>query len=199
MKVGALVLAAGLSRRFGSENKLLLPMGEHTMIEKVILALKAAGVAPITVVTGYQSKEISAVLEDLDQIRLVHNPDFVLGMSTSIRRGISECSHLDACLICLGDMPYLTGMQLKMLVDNFPETGSADRILIPTFRGRRGHPVVFGRNFFGDLRSLAISDQGARQIIEENQDRVMEVDLGTENIFLDIDVKTSLNLEKNGD
>lgn len=198
MRLGAMVLAAGLSRRFGDENKLLQPVGDVSMLESVINALCSAEVSNIRVVTGHQSSEIQKELSHFRDLQLIYNPDYRKGMSSSIRKGIDQCEDLDACMICLADMPFLTEEDYRKLMANFYREGAPDCIMIPTFHGRRGHPVIFGKQFFNALSNLPESDQGARQIVRNNPACVKEIDLGTENIFLDVDFRTSFNSDNNG-
>ena len=88
-KIAAIILAAGQSRRMGDTNKLLIKLDGKPMIAHVVNAVIASGVAPIIVVTGYEHKKVSKVLEDYN-VKCVLNPHFSEGISTSIRLGLSE-------------------------------------------------------------------------------------------------------------
>ena len=113
------------------------------------------------------------------------------GLSSSLGVGVSALSDdIDGALICLGDMPRIKPHHLGRLIDSFnPAEGRG--ICVPTARGKRGNPVLFGREFFDDLQRLA-GDVGARHLIGEYGDLVHEVDINDDGIFIDIDTPRAL-------
>ena len=198
MKIAAIVLAAGLSRRYGQENKLLKSFAGVPMIRCVVEAIGHASIDQIVVVTGHQNQAIELALSGIAGLQFVYNPEFEKGMSTSIAAGAKALGDVAACLVCLGDLPYLQPADYDKLIELFKREKSGDRIMIPTFRGRKGHPVIFGSLFFAALRNLPATDHGARQIILEHKREVIEVEMDTDGILTDIDFKESQQADDHG-
>lgn len=192
-KVAAIVLAAGLSRRYGPDNKLLRQVDGRAMIRVVVEALLSTSVDKIVVVTGHQARQIEKELDRIDRwakLQLVLNEDYHLGMSTSISRGAHYLEGMQGCLICLSDMPFLTTADYNELIDLVDCDHSTNRIIVPTFDGVRGHPVFFGSLFFEELQELRAHDQGAREVILNNPQHVTFLPLKHNRILQDIDFRT---------
>jgi molybdenum cofactor cytidylyltransferase len=121
----------------------------------------------------------------------VRNPDFAEGLSTSLRRGIAAFPEdLDGALVCLGDMPLVTGRHIDRLIAAFnPLEGRA--IIVPTRRGKRGNPVLWARRFFAEMAQIA-GDVGARHLIGEHAELVAEVEMDDDAILVDIDTPEAL-------
>lgn len=180
--VPALVLAAGMSRRAGPVNKLLIDVNGRPMVAAVAERVLAAGFAPVHVVTGFEAARVEAALSDLDVV-FVHNPDFEEGMASSIRHGVGALAD-DAAgvLIVLGDMPWVTVATLAALSADV----AADAIRRPVMDGRPGNPVLFGRRFFAELVALD-GDRGAKLVIQTHADAVTDVAVADPGIFRDLD------------
>ena len=189
-RVAAIVLAAGQSRRMGTVNKLLAEIDGVPMARRVVDAIAESRIASTHVVTGHQSAALRAALADCE-VAFVDNPDYAQGLSASLRAGIGALDdEVDGALICLGDMPRIEPDHIDRLIAAFaPAEGRA--ICVPTARGKRGNPVLFGRAFFADLARLA-GDVGARHLIGEYGDQVHEVELADDGIFVDIDTPGAL-------
>ncbi len=167
--VSAVVPAAGLAKRMGGPNKLLLPYGETTVVGVVVKTLMECGL-DVVVVTG---RDADLVEKAVAPARTVFNPDFEQGMGTSIAVGARAVPEGNAVLIALGDMPALIGET----VDAILASGSEDKIIVPHYLGNPdvpGHPVLFGSSFRWALTRLS-GDTGARPIIESNPDSVVTV------------------------
>jgi len=181
--VTALVLAAGSSRRMGAENKLLLPFKGKPVISHVVDNLKASQVQDILVVTGYEAEKISKMAE----CSVIHNPDHQQGMGTSIVAGVKGISEkTDAVLICLADMPLITSDIIDQVIAGF-DPAAGKTIVVPENDGCTGHPVLFGRDFFKDLKDLK-NNRGARDIIHSNAlQHLKKVSIPNSAIFRDLD------------
>jgi molybdenum cofactor cytidylyltransferase len=173
-KIAAIVLAAGRSTRMGDANKLLLPLHGAPMIARTVDALAASSVADILVVTGYDADAVRRALAGRE-VTFVHNPDFADGMSTSLKAGLSGApADADGVLICLGDMPAVTVAAVDMLIAAFnPTEGRA--IVVPTYQGKRGNPVLFATAFVDEMRG-AEGDAGARALLSQHTDAVYELE-----------------------
>jgi molybdenum cofactor cytidylyltransferase len=189
MGVAAIILAAGMSTRMGS-NKLLERMNEETLLGRVLSKVEASRADPIFVILGYQAIKVDRLLPRT-RYGTVFNGSFRDGMSTSIRAGIRTLP--DDCtgtLIVLGDMPSISPDVLNRMIDIFDASG-VNAICVPTFRGVRGNPVLFGRGYFSELLSLE-GDVGARSIITANADCVLEVEADDNGPLIDIDTPEEL-------
>jgi len=189
-KVGALLMAAGQSRRMGPDNKLLAEIGGRAMVRHVAEALTASQVASVHCVTGHQAETVVAALSGLS-LTLVHNPDYAGGLASSLKRGIAALPQdLDAVLVCLGDMPLVKPDVMDKLIAAFdPLEGRS--ICIPTWQGKRGNPVLIGRSLFSEIQSLT-GDIGAKAIINDHPDATCEVAMPDNSVLLDADTPDRL-------
>jgi molybdenum cofactor cytidylyltransferase len=189
-RIGALLLAAGQSRRMGGPNKLLAEVDGTPMVVHVARRLLASRACPIIAVLGNQAEAVDAALGKLP-VERVRNPEFADGLSTSLRRGIAALPpDLDGVLVCLGDMPLISGRHLDRLIAAFnPLEGRA--IIVPTRRGKRGNPVLWSKQFFPEMAGLA-GDVGAKHLIGEHAEHVAEVEMD-DAILVDIDTPEALD------
>jgi molybdenum cofactor cytidylyltransferase len=183
--VAAIVLAAGRSTRMGGPNKLLQALAGRPLVRIAAEAALASQAAPVIVVTGHQADAVQEALQGLE-VTFVHNPDFAEGLSTSVRSGIAALpASADAAVICLGDMPLVNAGLIDRLIEAFdPQTGAL--IVLPSKEGQRGNPVLWARRFFDDLKNLS-GDSGARQILKDHADGVVEVPVADDSSSLDVD------------
>ena len=189
-RIGALLLAAGQSRRMAGPNKLLAEIEGVPMVARVAQRLLASRARPIVAVLGNRADEIDAALGRLP-IERVRNPDFADGLSTSLRRGLAALPEdLAGVVVCLGDMPLISGRHLDRLIAAFnPLEGRA--IIVPTRRGKRGNPVLWARRFFPEMAQIS-GDVGARHLIGEHAELVAEIEMDDDAILVDIDTPEAL-------
>jgi len=190
-RIGALLLAAGQSRRMGGPNKLLAEIAGTPMVAHVARRLLASRARPIVAVLGNQADTVDIALGKLP-VKRVRNPEFAAGLSTSLKRGIAALpSDLDGVIVCLGDMPLISGRHLERLIAAFnPLEGRA--IIVPTRRGKRGNPVLWSRQFFPEMTGLA-GDVGAKHLIGEHAEFVAEVEMDDAAVLVDIDTPEALD------
>ncbi|MDG1438432.1 MAG: nucleotidyltransferase family protein [Emcibacteraceae bacterium] len=180
-RIAAIVLAAGRSTRMGADNKLLLTFNDKTMVNYVVEQLFESKVCDIYVVTGNEAEAVQKSITG--QVNYVHNDEFAQGLSTSVKRGIAALpDDVEGVMICLGDMPYITAKNYNELITAY-EKG---KIVAPTNDGKIGNPLIFSRVFFPDFEGLD-GDKGARKLLKDYPEKIIECDLGTDAIFQDID------------
>jgi molybdenum cofactor cytidylyltransferase len=186
-RIAAIVLAAGRSTRMGRANKLTAEVGGKPMLRWAVEAALASRARPVLVVTGHQEGEVGAALAGLD-VSLVANPDFALGLSTSVKAGVAAVpADCDGALVLLGDMPRIEASHLDRLIGNF----AAGAIVVPVHDGRRGNPVLWPRDRFPELMQLE-GDAGAKRLIAAHGDAVREVEMDTTAILADVDTPEAL-------
>jgi molybdenum cofactor cytidylyltransferase len=189
-RVAALVLAAGRSTRMGAVNKMLAEIGGKPLVRIAAEQAVASNAKPVIVVTGHEQEKVEAALKDLP-VRFVHNPDYAEGLGTSLKAGIAAVpQEADAAIVCLGDMPQVDAALINRLITAFdPERGAL--VVVPSIDGKRGNPVVWSRRFFHDLMAIQ-GDVGARHLIGNYAEAVVEVPVAGEAALTDVDTPESL-------
>jgi molybdenum cofactor cytidylyltransferase len=187
--IGAIVLAAGLSSRMGS-NKLLAAVGTKPLVRHAVEAALASVAGPVVVVTGNGGAEVKAVLADMP-VQFAENPDFADGLSTSLRTGLSVLPEdCNGALFLLGDMPDVSAGLIDRLVAAFDP--AEDRsICVATRHGKRGNPVLWARPFFPEIMALE-GDIGAKHLMTVHADLVCEVEAADDGPLTDIDTPDAL-------
>lgn len=189
----AIVLAAGQSRRMGRTNKLIARLEGKPLVAHAVDAAIGSRADAVFVVTGHEAETVRAVLEGRD-VTYVHNERFRQGLSTSLAAGIGALGgDFDRAVILLGDMPGIGPEALdRMLLA--ASSAPADAIVVATYNGKRGNPVIWPRRHFEALMNIK-GDVGARHLIGENEAMVVSVELGEAAAF---DIDTPQMLEKAG-
>ena len=183
MRVSAILLGAGESKRMGVD-KLSLPLGKKTVLERSLDPLVRSKVKEVIVVLGGRTKGMRVCLEGL-KVKVIINPQCRKGMSTSIRQGLQAISpDSQGILIALGDQPFVKRRTIDALIDAFFRKKGG--IVVPSFNGRKGHPVVFDRKYEKDLMRLR-GDAGGRTILEKYSYDVVEARTKSEGVVKDLD------------
>lgn len=188
-RVAAIVLAAGRSRRMGGANKLLEDFAGKPMVRHAAEAALATGAGPVIAVTGHMREAVAAALDGLG-VRIVHNPDYGEGLSSSMQAGLAVVPETcDGVLVCLGDMPAVgAGLMQKVIAAFAPDSGRL--IVVPTHQGKRGNPVLFSTRFRDALMDVR-GDVGARHLIGANEEAVFEVETDAA-CLMDLDTPEAL-------
>jgi molybdenum cofactor cytidylyltransferase len=190
--IGAVLLAAGPSTRFGGNNKLLAEMGAQPLIRVVAESIRQADrISEIVVVTGYDQLPIERALDGL-HLRFVHNPDWAKGMGSSIAVGVSAVeSTLDGCFIMPGDMPLLQPALLEQLIEGFVLAHERLIVVPVTMSGEQRNPVLWPRRLFGLLTALDGPEGGKNSLkaLTRWQRTVRVLD---DRVFADIDTADDL-------
>ena len=185
-QVSAVILAAGTSTRMGRA-KQLLPLGETTVLASTIGNVRSAGLVEIVLVLGASAEAIRQQLPQplLESVKVVINHNYGQGMASSLREGLSHVSpQCDAALIILGDQPFIQPQTLHRIMDGY--RGARAQIVIPTFQGNRGNPVLLDRSVFSAVMALQ-GDTGCRAIFPNHLSAILKVEVEDPGILLDID------------
>ncbi len=184
----AVVLSAGESSRMGRP-KALLPVDGVRFIEKIVTALKSTRVAKIIAVLGHDADEMRRQIGDLP-VTMVVNPNYKQGQLSSLVAAIDsiqsskDSASVDGILVHLVDHPFINPDLVNLMIDRFHETKKL--IVVPHYRGRRGHPVIFARALFAELLAAPL-DQGAKTVVHAHRDETLEIDTEDPGVTIDID------------
>jgi molybdenum cofactor cytidylyltransferase len=183
--VSAILLAAGESRRMAPANKLLLPINGEPLVRHSAKTLLASGLDEVVVVLGHRAEPVGELLAGLD-LTLVYNEQYALGQMSSVHCGLEALSAPgEGIMICLSDQPLLTPQDINLLIEAFLRRRRGS-ILVPTYRGRRGNPIVIANahreEILGGGRNL-----GCKRLIERNPDLVTTVEMDSEHVVFDLD------------
>jgi CTP:molybdopterin cytidylyltransferase MocA len=162
--VGCIVLAAGAGRRFGGAKQLAVVRGRPLLQHVVDVAP-----APAVVVLGAHAGEIRAAI-DFGEVQVVAAPDWEEGQAASLRAGVAAVGDVDAAVVLLGDMPFVTPQVVAGAIDHWSPRWDAVRT---TYNGRPGHPVVLGRRLLDRVPELH-GDVGARDLLRDARVREWE-------------------------
>jgi molybdenum cofactor cytidylyltransferase len=184
------VLAAGLSRRWGPDNKLLADLDGAPMIRRTIDAVLKSTLRPVIVITGHEAEGVAQALANLP-IEFAHAAAYAEGMSASLKAAVAAVPvSCGGALICLGDMPYVDPDTLDRLARAYDPAGPHVAV-VPVFQGERGNPALLGRAMFPDILALS-GDQGARPLLAAAPDRVLEFAVDDPGSLRDIDRRDAL-------
>jgi xanthine dehydrogenase accessory factor len=183
-RIAGVVLAAGMSTRM-AQNKLLLPLHSKPLVRHVVEAALAAALDPVVVVTGHDPGMIRDALSGLPVI-FVQNQDFADGLSTSLRAGTRAVPQTcNGAMILLGDMPDVSSQLITDIIVAF-DPAQSRAICVATAKGERGHPVLWGRQFFSEMEEIR-GDMGARALMSRHADLVCDVEASDNAPLIDID------------
>ena len=189
--IAGIVLAAGRSSRSSPHNKLLFALSAgRTLIEATLDHVAEAGLEPIILVVGRDTAEIrSALVHRSHAVIEVTNP--AEGVAESLKCGVAAVPlPCGAALVCLGDMPLVPGSVMRRIIDAYdPDAGRS--IVVPTYHGERGNPVLWDRRFFPEMHRLS-GDTGARSLLARHGDQLAELPIDDDSILRDFDTAEAL-------
>lgn len=177
--ISAIVLAAGKSERMGRP-KALLPIQGRTFLENILDAISRTSIEDTIVVLGHHRDQIE---RSVSLPSVVFNPDYERGMITSFQAGIRKLSWETAgAFLFLVDHPLVESTTIESMIMNL----APNRIVLPTFDRRRGHPVLFSSEVLEEILALGPSE-GANIVVHKNPGRIIEVPVNAPGILVDID------------
>lgn len=189
--VTAVVLAAGLGRRMGVHNKLLLPYQGQPMLRHIVSQALASLCHRVVVVLGHQADAIRQALAGLP-VEFANNPHFSEGLAASVRVAAQTAPPDSPVLIMLGDMPQVDTHVINALVQAYAGAARSDpaqaatQFFQPVFDGQPGNPVLWGASWRPVLQTVQ-GDEGARRVIKANLQARVLVAVDNAGILCDVD------------
>lgn len=181
--IWAVVLAAGESRRMGTQ-KLLLPFGETTVVGAVVRTAQASRADKVLVVLGADREAVRSEVA-VRGVDFTVNNDFHLGMLSSVQAGFRALpAGAGAAVILLGDQPFLAASVVDAVIAAFEAGGRG--LVLPAFLGRRGHPILVDLKYRDEVLGFDQTD-GLRRLLRAHPDDVFEVETADPNILRDLD------------
>jgi molybdenum cofactor cytidylyltransferase len=193
-QTAAIILAAGTSSRMGKEkNKLLLPLSERPVLAHVLEAVLNSQARPIVLVLGHQAEEVKAHIQTYvsqNSLTVIENPDYHLGMSTSMQTGLRTLLanrhqlNPQNAIFLLGDQPLITANLINRLLTLQEQTGK--RIVLPQYQGQRGNPVLFSLDLAPELMQIQ-GDEGGRSLLKRHPEEIATLEVETQLANIDVD------------
>jgi len=189
--ISAILLGAGESKRM-KVNKLTLPWGRETVLEHCFNTLFRSTAQEIIVVLNPRNKGMKRQFEKrfagtTKKVKIAFNPYYERGMSTSIHEGLHVMDpRSEGILISLGDQPFLKTRTINVLLRAFHQ--GKGEILVPSFRGMKGHPVIFHRKYEKELLKLR-GDTGGKPILLKYSKQIKTIPVRSEGVIKDIDTR----------
>lgn len=189
--IAAIIVAAGESRRMGSP-KARLPYpepdgSESTFLSHLLRVFERSLASPVVVVVGHHAETLSQEI-DSEHVRIVENPRYRDGMLSSIQAGIGSLGdEVAGALLCPVDHPDIEPSVVDALIRSFEARESP--IVLPVCEGRRGHPVLFSRSVFPEIADAPVA-VGARQVVWDHENDLVELPVPTRGILVDVDTPT---------
>jgi molybdenum cofactor cytidylyltransferase/nicotine blue oxidoreductase len=184
-RVAGLVLAAGAGRRIGGA-KALLKHGDTLLVERAANTLREAGCEPVVVVLGAEAGRVQKVA-NLARVRVVVNRSWGSGIGSSLRKGLTALAdtNAEAVVVVLVDMPGVTPEAVRRVAAlPYPQA-----LVCATYAGRRDHPMLFGREHWSGISTLANGDVGARPYLLARAAEVL--DISCDGVADGIDIDTA--------
>ena len=189
-RVAGVILAAGGSRRFGDDPpKQLARFAGEPLVRRAARTASRSRLRELYAVVGYRGEAVASVLAGL-AVSVIENPHWQEGQSASVRAAVARLpATVDAAMFLPCDQPLLTVETIDRLLAAYEAGGGS--IFVPVAAGRRGAPVVIGRELFPDLARLT-GDEGARQLFGVHQPRLVEVEIVDGRALRDVDSPATL-------
>lgn len=182
--IAAILLAAGQSKRMG-QPKMLLPWGHMTVIEQVITTFLNSGIENLVVVTGGNREQVERAIEAYP-VRRIHNVEYATGeMLSSLQAGLRTLHpQVEAVLVALGDQPQIQESSVRAVSEAYRQ--SRARIVVPSFRMRRGHPWLVARSLWNDILGMSRA-QTPRDFLNAHAKDIYYAEMESPSILADLD------------
>jgi molybdenum cofactor cytidylyltransferase len=184
--VGAIVLAAGFSSRFGSSKLLAELSSGKTVFQQTVERIAEAFPERLVVTRPEMVTALQKLAQGTSILSFEHADQ---GMGATLAFAAQQIGEWDGCVVCLGDMPFIETSTYSLIA----ELVTVDSIVTPTFDSKMGNPVAFGKNLYTDLEAL-MGDSGGRRLMSMYPQAVRELRVSDPGILQDIDTLEELTL-----
>ncbi len=190
--IGAIILAAGMSKRMG-QPKQLVPLGGKPLFRFSVDAAVNAGLKPIVLVGGKHVEELYKHVANVTDIEVIRNANYKSGMASSLKIGIKALTgRTDAAIVFLADQPFVPSIVIKKILENYNlHRKEGVRILRPEYNGTAGHPVLFDADLFKEFENIQ-GDEGGKSIIENHHAKLKVIPFENSEWGMDIDTPDDL-------
>ncbi len=184
-RIGAIVLAAGLSTRMGFP-KVLMPWGSRSIVSHIVATLLTSSIDPVFVVAGGVFQEIESELTGEKVCRVVYNPHYQNGeMIVSLKTGLRLLAEdVHAVFVVLGDQPQIETNIVIQIAEEYRR--NQHKIIIPSHQMKRGHPWLLSRDLFEDMLS-APDDQKLNEFHKSHTNDIFHLPVDSACILQDLD------------
>jgi molybdenum cofactor cytidylyltransferase len=189
--ISLVVLAAGMSTRFG-ENKMLYPIDGEPMVRRVVKTALSSSVDEVIVVVGFEAEKVREALKGLG-CKVVENPEYATGgQSSSVRCGVKHVNEdADAVIILPGDVAFIDATVIDKVVDEYERKGA--KIVVAAHQGKPGHPILFARSLIPEILAIDEAGYGLKAVVNRHKADVVYVEASTPNVLLDVDRRSDLS------
>ena len=189
LKVCCVILAAGMSIRFGSQKQLFKIDGTKSLAQIALDTANDSKADYVILVVGSGASDILSSL-DLGRADFVYNKDYNSGLSSSIKSGIANMPiDANAALLMVADQPFLKARLLDRMMDAYNESGK--KIVALSYDNEIRNPILFDRVFFSEIEKIE-GDRGARSIVQKHIFEADLINIEDKQAFVDIDSRDAL-------
>ena len=187
--ISAILLAAGQSKRMDGENKLKKIVNNQPLIKHSINNILESKIDELIIVVGYQEKIIKKLIRMNEKIKIISNKNFRRGMASSIKVGLNHLSEkTEYFFICLADMPNIN----KKIYNSLIKSRNNYKIIMPTYRGQRGNPVLFDISMKDIIINIR-GDNGAKKIINMHEKKIFAFETNDQSIIQNFNTQESFS------
>lgn len=189
--IPVVILAAGMSTRFPG-NKLLHKVEGKALIRYSIESALNSKADEVIVVLGHEADKIASEIKDLD-IVIVYNPEYRVGMSESVKKGVRAVyKWAEAVIIHPADVAFAPSQAFNAVIDGYYSTRA--NIVVVAFEGKKGHPILFSKDTFNDILSISEETMGLKYVTKKYVAKTKVINVPYKEVIIDIDTIDDLKV-----
>ena len=182
--ISAILLAAGESRRMG-RFKQLLQFRDKSFVEHCVDSLLSSRVDEVIIVTGHRDSDVRRALGERP-VKFAHNPDYLSGMSSSVKCGVRSLSQLTrGFILALVDQPQISSNVINRVIETFEKERAL--IVVPAYEGKNGHPILLDISLKDEIMTLN-DRQGLNEVVRAHSAATVRVEMPTSEVVEDYDL-----------
>ncbi len=168
--------------------KPLLPIGDETVVETVLKEYLASSLVEVALVLGCRADDVKKTIDEKissNKLKVVVNEDFKKEMLSSIQVGLAEIKDTEGILIGLGDQVLITCDIINELTENYIK----GKVLIPTFQGRKGHPIIIPYTMRNEILAMDAEKTTLKDVLGRHSDTINFLEMKSDRVLIDMDTK----------